>query len=188
MLEASGVKQLTTAELEAGLDAIRQAPKDAGVLELIVRRPQVGVREQLMEGELDREQGLVGDGWSTRASTRTRDGSPHPDMQLNVMNSRVIALLTQDKSRWQLAGDQLFIDLDLSEANVPPGTRLVMGTAVIEVTAQPHTGCAKFARRIGEEALKFVNSDVGKQLRLRGMNAKVVVPGTVRAGDEVRKL
>src|SRR5207237_9381933 len=112
MLEASGVKQLTTAELEAGLDAIRQAPKDAGVLEMIVRRPQVGVREELTEGELDREQGLVGDGWSTRASTRTRDGSPHPDMQLNVMNSRVIALLAQDKSRWQLAGDQLFIDMD----------------------------------------------------------------------------
>jgi hypothetical protein len=188
MLEASGVKQLTTAELEAGLDAIRQSPKDAGVLELIVRRPQVGVREELTEGELDREQGLVGDGWSTRASTRTRDGSPHPDMQLNVMNSRVIALLAQDKSRWQLAGDQLFIDMDLSEANVPPGTRLAMGTAVIEVTAEPHTGCHKFVSRFGVDAVKFVNSAVGKRLQLRGINAKVVRSGRIRVGDVVKKL
>jgi len=187
MLGASSVKQLTTAELEAGLDAIRQAPKDAGVLELIVRRPQVGVREELTEGELDREQGLVGDGWSTRASTRTRDGSPHPDMQLNVMNSRVIALLAQDKSRWQLAGDQLFIDMDLSEANVPSGTRLVMGTAVIEVTAEPHTGCHKFVSRFGVDAVKFVNSSVGKRLQLRGINAKVVQSGRIRVGDVVKK-
>lgn len=187
MLDASGIKQLTTAELEAGLETIRLAPKDEGVLELIVRRPGVGAREVLAEGELDPEQGLVGDTWSTRASTRTRDGSPHLDKQLNVMNSRVIALLAQDKSRWQLAGDQLFIDMDLSETNVPPGTRLAIGTAVIEVTAEPHTGCHKFVSRFGVDAVKFVNSAVGRRLQLRGINARVVQAGRIRIGDVVKK-
>ena len=187
MLDASGIKQLTTAELEAGLETIRQAPKDEGVLELIVRRPGVGAREVLAEGELDPEQGLVGDTWSTRASTRTRDGSPHLDKQLNVMNSRVIALLAQDKSRWQLAGDQLFIDMDLSETNVPPGTRLAIGTAVIEVTAEPHTGCHKFVSRFGVDAVKFVNSAIGRRLQLRGINARVVQAGRIRIGDVVKK-
>jgi MOSC domain-containing protein YiiM len=187
MLDTSGMKHLTTTELEAGLDTIRQSPKDEGVLELIVRRPQVGVREVLSEGELHCEQGLVGDTWSSRASTRTRDGSPHPDMQLNVMNARVIALLAQDKSRWQLAGDQLFIDMDLSETNLPPGTRLAIGTAVIEVTAEPHTGCQKFVTRFGVDAVKFVNSPVGRRLQLRGINARVVQTGRIRVGDVVKK-
>jgi MOSC domain-containing protein YiiM len=104
------------------------------------------------------------------------------------MNARAARLVAGDDGRRQLAGDQLYLDLDISVANLPPGTQLALGSAVIEVTAQPHNGCAKFARRFGEQALKFVNSEMGKQLRLRGMNAKVVVPGTVRAGDEVRKL
>jgi hypothetical protein len=187
MLEAVGVRQLTTAELEAGLEAIRQAPKDQGVLELIVRRPEIGTREVLQEAELDLDQGLVGDTWGLRKSTRTRDGSPHPDMQLNVMSSRVIGLLAQDKSRWPLAGDQLFIDFDLSEANVPSGTRLAMGTAIIEVTAEPHTGCQKFVSRFGVDAVKFVNSPLGRRLQLRGICAKVVQAGKIRVGDVVKK-
>ncbi|MBV9470083.1 MAG: MOSC domain-containing protein [Abitibacteriaceae bacterium] len=182
------IKHLTTAELEAGLDIIRQSPKDDGVLELIVRRPQPEEREVLVEGELDLEVGLVGDTWKTRGSSRTADGSSHPDMQLNIINSRAIALVAQDKERWQLAGDQLFIDLDLSDENLPPGTQLALGSAVIEVTDQPHTGCKKFMARFGVDALKFVNSPVGKQLHLRGINAKVVQPGVIRVGDRVRKL
>ena len=157
-------------------------------MELIVRRPAVDEREVLDEATLDAAEGLVGDTWKVRGSRRTPDGSAHPEMQLNIMNARAARLVAGDDDRRPLAGDQLYFDLDISVANLPPGTRLALGTAVIEVTPQPHTGCAKFARRFGEEALKFVNSDVGKQLRLRGMNAKVVVPGTVRAGDEVRKL
>lgn len=187
MLETSGVRQLTTAELEAGLDTIRQSPKDEGVLDLIVRRPQVGEREVVHEAELNLEEGLVGDTWRLRGSTRTRDGSAHPDMQLNVMNSRVIALVAQDKSRWPLAGDQLFIDLDLSERNAPPGTRLAIGTAVIEVTGEPHTGCGKFLTRFGIDAVKFVNSALGQRLQLRGVNARVVRPGRIRVGDAVKK-
>lgn len=182
------VKHLTMAELEAGLEAIRQSPKHEGVLWLIVRRPQTEAREVLEEGQLDRAQGLVGDNWGSRGSSRTADGSAHPDMQLNIMNARTIALVAREKERWQLAGDQLFIDLDLSVDNMSPGTRLALGSAVIEVTDQPHTGCNKFAGRFGLEALKWVNSPVGKQLRLRGLNARVVQPGSIRVDDVVKKL
>jgi len=182
------VRHLTTQEIEAGLDEIKQSPRNNGVLHLIVRRPQIGAREILEEAELDHAVGLVGDTWSQRKSSRTDDGSPHPDMQLNVMNSRTIALLAQAKDRWPLAGDQLFIDLDLSEDNLPPGTRLAMGSAVIEVTPQPHTGCGKFVERFGADAMQFVNSPTGRQLRLRGLNAKVVQPGRIREGDRVRKV
>jgi len=181
-------KHLTTVELEAGLDAIRQSPKDEGVIAMIVRRPQVDAREVLEEGALDLVEGLVGDSWKVRASTRTPDGSPHPDMQLNVMNARVIALVAGEKERWSLAGDQLFIDMDVSQENLPPGTRLALGSAVIEVTDQPHAGCKKFAARFGLDALKLVNSPVGKQLQLRGVNAKVAQPGVIRVGDFVKKL
>ncbi len=182
------VQHLTMTELEAGLDTIRQSPKDEGVLALIVRRPQTGEREILAEGELDPVEGLVGDSWIKRGSSRTADGSSHPDMQLNLMNMRVIALVSQDEARWSLAGDQLYVDLDLSKENLPAGTQLALGSAVIEVTDQPHTGCQKFVARFGADAMKFVNSPVGKEFCLRGINARVVQPGTIRAGDVVKKL
>jgi hypothetical protein len=181
-------RHLTTDELEAGLDHIRQSPHDNGVLQLIVRRPAMAVREVLEEAHLDLTVGLVGDNWKQRPSSRTPDHSAHPDMQLNIMNARVIALVAQEKDRWQLAGDQLYLDLDLSPANLPPGTQMAIGSAVIEVTAQPHTGCIKFVARFGMEAMKFVNSPLGRQLNLRGINAKVIQPGVIRTGDIARKL
>ena len=182
------MNHLAMDELQAGLERIRQSPRDAGVLKLIVRRPTTGAREILQEGQLDLMDGLVGDNWRTRGSFMTADGAAHPDMQLNVMNSRVIDLLAQRPERWSLAGDQLFVDLDLSAENLPPGTRLAMGSAVIEVTKQPHTGCAKFVERFGLDAVKFVNSDEGKQLHLRGINARVALPGVIRIGDIVKKV
>ena len=182
------VKHLTMEELEAGLDDIRRSPKDEGALELIVRRPSVGERESLTEGELDVAQGLVGDTWRTRGSRRSKDGLAHPEMQINVMNSRVIALVAQARERWHLAGDQLFVDLDLSGENLAPGTRLAVGSAVIEVTPEPHTGCEKFVSRFGVDAMKFVNSPLGRQLNLRGINAKVVQPGVIRVRDLAKKL
>ena len=175
-------------ELEARLDEVIQSPKDHGVLEMIVRRPAVGAREILEEGQLDLADGLVGDTWKLRTSRRTADGTPHPDMQLNVINSRLVALVSQDKSRWHLAGDQLYVDFDLSEANAPAGTRLAIGSAVIEVTAEPHTGCSKFVERFGLDAMKFVNASERRDLHLRGINARVVQQGAVRVGDAVSKL
>jgi hypothetical protein len=182
------VNHLTMSELEAGLEEIGRSPRDGGVLEMIVRRPQIGAREILQEGQLDLVDGLVGDSWKLRSSRRTADGTAHPDMQLNLMNSRVVALVSQDKSRWHLAGDQLYVDLDLSEANVPAGTKLAIGTAVVEVTTQPHTGCSKFVERFGADAMTFVNAQERKALNLRGVNARVVRPGVVRVGDTVGKL
>jgi hypothetical protein len=182
------VRHLTAEELEAGLEEILLSPKDEGVLELIVRRPRVDEREVLAEGRLDLAEGLVGDSWKQRGSSRTPDGSPHPEMQLNVMNARVLALVAQQRERWKLAGDQLIVDMDLSHENLPAGTRLALGSAVIEVTEPPHTGCHKFVSRFGLDAMKFVNSETGRRLRLRGLNARVVRPGVVRAGDAVRKV
>jgi MOSC domain-containing protein YiiM len=159
---------------------VRQSPSDTGLVELIVRRPSVGEREVLDVAELDLEQGLVGDRWWASAPT---DAST----QLTLMNARVIALIEPDRERWPLAGDQLYVDLDLSSENLPAGARLELGSAVIEVTDVPHTGCAKFTSRFGSDATRLVNSREGRGLRLRGMNARVIAPGLVRLGDAIRK-
>ena len=187
-LEYTLRQHLTMSELEAGLDDIRRAPKDEGVLELIVRRPSVNNREILEEAELHLDEGLVGDTWKMRRSKTTPDGSPNPLMQLTIMNSRVAALVAQDKDRWQLAGDQLYLDMDLSEENTPAGTRLSLGSAELEVTPPPHLGCQKFVARFGLDAMKFVNSLTGKGLHLRGLHARVIQAGIIRLGDVARKI
>ena len=182
------MKHLTMQELEEALDHLRDSPKDEGVVQLIVRRPRVDEREVLDEAELDPSHGLIGDSWSIRGSSKTADGGPHPEMQINIMNARVVALVAQEKSRWSLAGDQLYIDMDLSKENLPAGTRIEIGSAVLEVSPLPHTGCQKFISRFGVDAMKFVNSEVGKELCLRGINAKVVQAGVVRLGSTAKKL
>ena len=174
------------AELDAGLGAVLAAPRTDGRVELVVRRPAVDRRELLGTGRLTVAEGLSGDNWNTRGSSRTEDGGPHPDMSLNVISARVSRLLAgDDDERRALAGDQLHLDLDLTEANLPPGTLLELGTAVIEVTAEPHRGCAKFATRYGADARRWVNAGDADGLRLRGLNARVVVEGDVSAGDGV---
>jgi hypothetical protein len=177
---------LSTSELEAGLDVVRASPADDGRVELIVCRPAAGERQVLDEAVLDIVEGLVGDNWRSRGSSRTEDGTAHPGMQVTLMNARAATLLAGGPERRPLAGDQLFVDLDLSEASLPSGTRLGIGTTVVEISAEPHTGCKKFAERFGRDAARFVNLPEGRVLRLRGVNAKVVVSGTVRPGDPVR--
>jgi hypothetical protein len=182
------MEHLSLAELETGLDHVREAPADSGTLELIVRRPATSEREVLTESTLHLDTGLAGDNWKLRGSISTPDGSAHPDAQITMMNARAALLVARGPERRPLAGDQLYADLDISVANLPPGTRLALGSAVIEVTGKPHLGCAKFLARFGRDALKFVNSRTGRELRLRGLNARIVVPGTIRAGDVISKL
>ena len=182
------VEYLSIAELEAGLEHIRQAPRDHGVLEMIVQRPQIDERRVIDQGELNPVEGLVGDNWKDRGSKHTPDGSANLYAQITIMNARCIALLAQNEERWALAGDQLYVDFDLSDDHIPPGTRLAIGSAILEVSAEPHSGCKKFSSRFGVEAMKFVNSPEGKQLHLRGINAKVIREGVVRVGDTVKKV
>lgn len=182
------MEHLSTTQIEAGLAQIAAAPRDVGTLEMIVRRPAEDQREVLDEGELDLTVGLVGDNWIDRPSNRMPDGQAHPDMQLNLINSRLIAHICPDPDRRKLAGDQLHVDFDLSAENLPAWTRIQIGEAVIEVTDQPHTGCSKFVARFGKDAMRYVNSPLGKEHSLRGICARVVEPGTIRKGDQVKKL
>ena len=182
------VAYLTTGELEAGLDHIRRAPKDRGILKMIVRRPQEDEREIVEHAELSLSEGLIGDNWKRRGNRHTPDGSANLYAQITITNARCIALLAQQEERWALAGDQLYVDFDLSEENIPPGTRLGIGSAILEVSAEPHSGCKKFSARFGLEAMKFVNSPEGKRLHLRGINAKVFQAGAIQVGDTIRKI
>ncbi len=181
--QANVTDHLTTEQLEAGLEDIRQSPADGGSLLMIVRRPGTDEREVVEEAALDVDVGLVGDNWKARGSPRTPDGKANPEAQITMMNSRLLALLAQSQERWPLAGDQLVIDMDLSVDNLPPGTRLSIGSAMVEISAKPHTGCEKFEDRFGREALRFISTPLGRSLRLRGVNTKVVRSGTIRVGD-----
>ena len=172
----------TTAELEAGLPAILAAPRGTGTLELIVRRPSERQREILDVAELDPAAGLVGDRWSIPTPEKT----PHPNRQITIMSSRVIELIAGED--WAPAGDQLFVDLDLTEAHLPPGARLAIGQVVLEVTPDPHTGCKKFAERFGVDAVAWTKAPANTHLRLRGLHARVIAAGTIRRGDPITKL
>lgn len=179
---------LSIKELEVGMDYIRQSPQDQGTLKLIVQRPREDERQVVESAELDLQQGLLGDNWRLRGSRHTTDGSANIQAQITVMNARTIELVAQNQQRWPLAGDQLYVDLDLSDENIPPGTRLAIGSAILEVSAIPHTGCKKFSARFGVDAMKFVNSPEGKRLHLRGINTKIIQAGQIRVGDVVQKL
>lgn len=181
------MRERTIEELEAGMAEIRRSPSDSGRVELIARRPAVGEREVLDEAILDLELGLLGDTWSSRGSGRMPDGSSDREAQLTLMNSRVAAAIAGDRDGWAIAGDQLYVDLDLGVDNLPPGTRLQIGTAVVEVSAIPHTGCANFSGRFGLDALRWASTPTGKGLRLRGVNTRIVEPGVVRTGDAITK-
>jgi len=182
------VEQPDRATLEAGLANILESPRDSGVLSLIVKRPASNEREVIESGKLSLDDGLVGDNWKSRGSGMTADRSAHADMQLNIMNARAVALVAGDRERWPLAGDQLYVDLDLSDDNLPPGSLLSVGEAIVKVTDVPHLGCRKFVMRYGRDAMEFVNSDVGRKHNLRGINARVVEGGRIRTSDPVTVL
>lgn len=175
----------TIAELESMLDDLLSAPQDAGPIEMIVRRPRENQREIVQSAELSSEEGLVGDSWIDRVDA---NGDPHMAAQLTLMNSRVTDAVAGARERWPLAGDQIYVDMDISVMNLPPGSRIQVGDAVVEISETPHTGCAKFAGRFGKEALRFANVGVGRDNRFRGVNAFVVESGPVKVGDKITKL
>jgi MOSC domain-containing protein YiiM len=176
---------LTFDELQTKMAELGQSPYNHGILEMIVCRPTVDERRVLELGQLDLVDGLVGDTWQARGSRHTEDGRAHPEMQIAIMNTRVIQTVAQERERWPLAGDQLFVDLDLSHENLPVGTQLVVGTAVLEITAKLHAGCSKFTERFGPAAIRWVNSPEGRQQRRRGVYARVVQPGRIQVGDAI---
>ena len=186
--EAKNIRHLNTDELEAGLEEALTSPTDEGIVNLIVCRPDVGQRKVLQSAEFSLEIGLVGDNWSKKPYSKSPDGGPHPEMQVTMINSRVLGLITAgDSSRMAVPGDQLVVDFDLSRENIPPGTKLNIGSAIIEVTEAPHTGCAQFVGWFGDDAMRFVNSSRGRELCLRGINSKVVQPGVISQGDKITK-
>ena len=176
---------LNSEELKAGLEEIRQSPKQQGSLEMIVRRPQTEMRDIVQEGELDLDIGLVGDNWKTRGGP---ERSANPETQITLTNARAIQHIAQSNDRGALAGDQLYVDFDISEENAPAGTRLSIGSAILKITPEPHNGCKKFVERFGMDAMLFVNSDIGKAMHLRGVNARVVQAGTIAVSEAVLKV
>jgi hypothetical protein len=181
-------RHLSLAELQEGLSNIAQSPNDGGLLKAIVIRPEADARTSLQQCELSPDGGVYGDNWAKGCWMSLPDGRPHPDVQVTLMNARTIALIAQDEARWPLAGDNLLVDLDLSADNLPPGTRLSVGSTLLEITAVPHKGCQKFAARFGVDATRFVNSRAGLRMHLRGIYARIIQPGLVAIGDRVQKL
>jgi MOSC domain-containing protein len=175
-------------EIERAAADLGSSPAENGVVEMIICRPARYERTVLDEGMLDVAHGLLGDTWEARGATNTPDGRADPLRQVTLMNSRALASVAGERERWELAGDQLIVDLDLSMVNLPAGTRLRIGEAVAEVTEPPHTGCAKFAGRYGVDALAWVSDRAGRQQRRRGMHVRVLRSGTVRPGDSICNL
>jgi MOSC domain-containing protein YiiM len=177
----------TALEINAGLPDVRQSPAGSGALIRIVVRPASDERQFPEQCELSTDLGIPGDRWAKSCRRRLPDGSLNPDTQLTLMSVRVLSLIAGAPERWPLAGDNLLVDFDLSQSNLPAGQRLAIGSAVLEITETPHTGCSKFSHRFGNDALNVVNSVEGRLLRLRGVNARVLTPGTIRIGDRITK-
>jgi MOSC domain-containing protein YiiM len=177
--------QVVATRFDGQLARLHQAPFDGGRLDLIVRRPAIDERERLDRAQLDPDLGLVGDRWSSQHQATT---PRYLQAQLTLIGTRLLEAIEPDRDRWPLAGDQLYVDLDLCEEHLPSGSRLAIGPTVIEVSETPHTGCAKFSARFGSEALRWINSPLGRAHRLRGLNAWVVEGGTITIGDTIRRV
>ncbi len=180
-----GGDTVSAAEIEAGMAHVAASPKDAGRVEAIFIRPETDEREALQEVRISPEGGVEGDRWSRSGR---EEKAPDPRSQVSLMNVRVLNLIAPDKERWPMAGDNLIVDLDLDVENLPVGQRLSIGNAVLEVTEVPHPGCKKFLARYGKDAMGYINANERKDLRLRGVFAKVIEPGTVSVGDTIDKV
>ena len=181
-------RHLNREELQAGLPHILASPDDDGVLEAIVVRPVSEERREVTQCRLTLAGGVESDHWANGCWKSTESGDPHPDVQICIMNARCIGLIAQERENWAPAGDNLFIDMNLTPDNMPPGQRIAVGSVILEITDTPHKGCAKFIRRYGRDACVFVNTGDGDRYKLRGIYARVVQDGTVRTGDRVRKI
>ncbi|MFW9931002.1 MAG: MOSC domain-containing protein [Candidatus Thorarchaeota archaeon] len=179
---------LSFQELNDRFNALTPSPKDVGTVDLICIRPTENSREVKDSVIVDNQLGIIGDNWKSRGSKHTPDGSAIPDAQITIMNSRIINLITQDKNFWSLAGDQLFIDLDISSDNLPSGSRLTIDDVILEVTPLPHNGCIKFSNRFGSDATKFVSNKEGQKYHRRGIYVKVIKSGRIHTGSIVKKL
>jgi hypothetical protein len=175
-------------DFEPFLAGVRSAPADGGRVELLVLRPDREQRQLVDEVALDPAIGVAGDNWGARTSRSTPDGSADPEDQVTIMSTRVLGAIAPDREAWPLAGDQVYVDADLSAGNLPAGTRVALGTAILVISEKPHTGCAKFSERFGSDALRWINSPVGRELRMRGVNARIEQAGVVRVGDTLRKV
>lgn len=175
----------TMADLKAALPHILAAPKDGGDLRMIVVRPASGQRETPATARLTGAGGVEGDHWSKGCWRTTEAGDPHPDVQICMMSSRTIEAIAGDPENWAPAGDNLFLDLDLTPDNLATGDRLEIGTTLLEITAEPHHGCQSFIDRYGRDACLFVNLGDGKRYALRGRYARVLRDGDITVGDTV---
>lgn len=178
----------TMEELKAGLPEILKSPQDNGEVKAVVVRPGSCERNMVPSCDVSLEGGVLGDHWAKGCWKTTDDGEPHPDVQICIMNSRCIELIAGDQSNWAPAGDNLFVDMDLSPENLPPGQRVAVGSAIIEITDTPHKGCQKFIDRYGRDACVFVNLGDGDKYKLRGIYARTFEAGTISVGDTFRKL
>lgn len=182
-------RNATQDELDAATEHVLASPKEKSVLQIIVVRPKANERQTLERAELSPSGGIAGDRWSVDHWEHLPDGSPHPQSQVSLMNYRVLELIAGNSAAMPLAGDNLIFDLDLSEENLPAGSRLNIGSQVIlELTAVPHTGCGKFQKRYGKAAREFVNGDLGSKHSLRGRMATIVQAGTIAVGDRIEKV